>query len=36
MEIERIDGNYSLRHGKFVAPRPDKSYKDCTFDQIEA
>ena len=35
MEIERIDGNYSLRHGKFVAPRPDKSYKDCTFDQIE-
>ena len=34
MEIEHIDGNYSLRHGKFVAPRPDKNYKDCTFDQI--
>ena len=34
MEIEHIDGNYSLRHGKLVAPRPDKNYKDCTFDQI--
>lgn len=36
MEVEHIDGNYSLRHGKFVAPRPDKNAKDCTFDQIDS
>lgn len=36
MEVEKIDGNYSLRHGKFVAPRPDKNAKDCTFDQIDS
>ena len=35
MEVEHIDGDYSFRHGKFVAPRPDKKVTDCTFDQIE-
>ena len=35
MEVEKIDGGYSLRHGKIVAPRPDKNAEDCTFDQIE-
>lgn len=35
MEVEKIEGNYSLRHGKFVTPRPDKSMNDCTFEQIE-
>lgn len=36
MEVEHIDGEYSFRHGKFVAPRPDKNAKDCTFDQIDS
>lgn len=35
MEVEHIDGAYSLRHAKFVAPRPDKKVAECTFDQIE-
>ena len=35
MEIEKIEGNFSLRHGKFVAPRPDKKPEDCEFSQIE-
>lgn len=34
MEVEKIDGKYSLRHGKIVAPRPDKSAEDCDFSQI--
>lgn len=34
MEIEHIDGQYSLRHAKFVCERPDKNYKDCDFSQI--
>ena len=34
MEVERISNQYSLRHAKFVAPRPDKSYLDCDFSQI--
>lgn len=34
MEIEHTKSGYSLRHGKFVGPRPDKNYKDCEFSQI--
>lgn len=34
MEIEHIDGRYSLRHGRIIAWRADKLAKDCTFDQI--
>lgn len=34
MEIEKIDGNYSLRHAKFVQERPEKKYLDCDFSQI--
>lgn len=34
MEIEHIEGSYSLRHGKFVKPRPDKTIADCEFSQI--
>jgi ATP-dependent DNA ligase len=35
MEVEKIDGNYSLRHGKFVQERKDKTAEDCDFSQIE-
>jgi ATP-dependent DNA ligase len=35
MEVEKIQGSYSLRHGKIVQERPDKRPEDCTFDQIE-
>lgn len=34
MEIENIDGNYSLRHGKIEKWRIDKNPKDCEFSQI--
>lgn len=34
MEIEHIDGNFSLRHGKIVNWRSDKTYADCDFSQI--
>ncbi len=34
MEIEHIDGNFSLRHGRIVKWREDKNATDCTFDQI--
>lgn len=39
MEVEkRVLSNkqvvYSLRHGKFVGPRPDKRAEDCDFSQI--
>lgn len=34
MEIEKISGEYSLRHAKIVNWRPDKSAEDCSFDQI--
>lgn len=34
MEVEHTESGYSLRHGKFVGPRPDKKAEDCTFDQI--
>jgi hypothetical protein len=34
MEIEHIDGNFSLRHGRIVKWREDKNAIDCTFDQI--
>lgn len=34
MEIEHIDGDYSLRHGKILGFRTDKAAADCTFDQI--
>lgn len=34
MEVEKIDGKYSLRHGRIVAPRPDKRAEDCDFSQI--
>ena len=34
MEIECINGEYSLRHGKFIQERPDKKPEDCGFSQI--
>lgn len=34
MEIENIDGNYSLRHGKIINWREDKRPEDCDFKQI--
>ena len=34
MEIECINGEYSLRHGKIISFREDKSYEDCDFSQI--
>ena len=34
MEIECINGEYSLRHGKFIQERPDKKPEDCSFSQI--
>lgn len=34
MEIENINGNYSLRHAKIVQERKDKNYLDCDFSQI--
>lgn len=34
MEIECIDGNYSLRHGKIIQFRDDKLKEDCDFSQI--
>ena len=34
MEVEHINGEYSLRHGKIVQERTDKSYLDCEFSQI--
>lgn len=35
MEVEQTQpGSYSLRHGKFVGPRPDKRAEDCDFSQI--
>lgn len=35
MEIEKINEHYSLRHGKIVNFRDDKSWQDCDFSQIE-
>lgn len=35
MEVEKIDGFYSLRHGKIVNWRDDKSKEECDFSQIE-
>ena len=34
MEIECINGEYSLRHGKFIQERTDKKPEDCGFSQI--
>lgn len=34
MQIEHIDGEYSLRHGKVVCFRPDKTPNDCEWSQI--
>lgn len=34
MQIEHIDGQYSLRHAKIVQERPDKAHTDCDFSQI--
>lgn len=34
MEIENINGEYSLRHGKIVQFRDDKKAEDCDFSQI--
>lgn len=36
MMVEHINGEYSLRHGKIECWRPDKTYKDCDFSQVEA
>lgn len=38
MEIEKnanTDAGYTFRHAKFVCPRPEKSYLDCDFSQID-
>lgn len=35
MEVEHIDGGFSLRHGKIVRWREDKSAEECSFDQIK-
>lgn len=34
MEIERINGGFSLRHPKFIQWRDDKNWKDCRFADI--
>ena len=34
MEIQHINGNYTLRHGKILNARPDKRPEDCEFSQI--
>ena len=34
MEIEKIDGQYSLRHGKIDCWREDKKPEDCEWSQI--
>lgn len=34
MQVEHIDGEYSLRHGKILGFRSDKTAAECTFDQI--
>ena len=34
MEVEYIDGEYSLRHAKIVQWRTDKKPEDCDFTQI--
>jgi ATP-dependent DNA ligase len=34
MEVEHIDGEYSLRHAKIVQWRTDKKAEDCDFSQI--
>ena len=34
MEIERIDGNFSLRHPKFIGWRDDKDWQDCKYEDI--
>lgn len=36
MELENINGNYSLRHGVIIRERPDKNYLDCDFSQIDS
>lgn len=35
MEVEHIDGGFSLRHGKIVRWRDDKNAEECSFDQIK-
>lgn len=35
MEVEKIDGQYSLRHGKIDTWRSDKKPEDCEWSQIE-
>ena len=34
MEIEHIEGQYSLRHARIVGERSDKKPEDCDFSQI--
>lgn len=34
MEIECIDGEYSLRHGRIENWRDDKKPEDCDFSQV--
>lgn len=34
MEIEFVTGEYTLRHGKIVQKRPDKTKEDCLYSQI--
>lgn len=36
MEVEHIDNEYSLRHGKIVCWRDDKKAEDCDFSQISS
>lgn len=35
MQIEEIEGEYSLRHGKIEQWRKDKTKEDCEFSQVE-
>ena len=35
MEVEFVNGKYSLRHGKIKSWRPDKNFDDCSFTQLK-
>lgn len=35
MELEMINGNYSLRHGRIEKWREDKNYEECSYEQLQ-
>lgn len=35
MELEMINGTYSLRHGRIEKWRDDKSYEECSYEQLQ-